>query len=281
MTPRDAPRAGTSYRLDSARVAASNAPDDTMSPTARREAENARTLGLPSRDLFPSAMPRYPNVWFFVPVDLALRGEYPYALRLLDRLLDERLGLRDSFHDDVRNPNLRRLLGDPGEGSDYQSRIGPLARWAGAGAPAHDHQLHARFYVSPLARAGLEKATLAMAGGTRECFRIPASVHFEVATEEPSHPCVDACPACGLTGDYAFPIDPESQDYCLKVHDPLGVELLLHGTIRGVPAAWPDGRRAEALARLAGGPGIAFDEHLPAPYGCTRLARVLIGAEPG
>ena len=244
------------------------------------DAERARALGLPPRDIFPPGMPRYPNVWFFVPTTLALRGEYAYALRLLERLLDERLELRDSFYDDVRNPNLRRLVGDPGEGSDYQARIGPLARWAGAGtgAPAHDHQLHARFYASPLMRAGLAKASLSMAGGTRECFRIPASVHFEVATEEPCHPCVDACPACGLTGDYAFPIDPRSQDYCLKVHDPLGVEVLLHGTIRGVPAAWPDGRPAAALARLARGPRIAFDEHLPAPYGCTRLARVLVGA---
>jgi phosphoribosyl 1,2-cyclic phosphate phosphodiesterase len=60
--------------------------------------------------------------------------------------------------------------------------------------------------------------------------------HFEVSTEEPTHPYVDACPVCGLTGEYAFVIDPRSQDYCLKVHDPLGVELLLHGTIRGTAA---------------------------------------------
>ena len=38
--------------------------------------EIAGTLGLPPRDIFPAGMPRYPNVWFFVPTDLALRGEY-------------------------------------------------------------------------------------------------------------------------------------------------------------------------------------------------------------
>jgi hypothetical protein len=252
-----------------------------MNDAARRDAEIVRALGLPPREIFPADMPRYPNVWFFIPTALALRGEYFYALRLLDRLLDERLELRDSFSDDVRNPGLRRLIGDPGEGSDYQARIGPLARWAAAGAEAsaHAHQLHARFYVSPLVRAGLTRASLAMAGSTRECFRIPASVHVEVATEEPSHPYVDACPMCGLTGAYAFAIDPRSQDYCLRVHDPLGVELLLHGTIRGAAAAWPDGRTVAALSRFGGSPAIAFDEQVPGPYGCARLARVLVGAD--
>jgi hypothetical protein len=241
----------------------------------------ARALGLPDRNIFPAEMPRYPNVWFFVPTALALRHEYGNALRMLDRLLDERLELRDSFHDDVRNPGLLHLIGGPGEGSDYQARIGPLSRWPGdgAGTPAHGHQVHARFYVSALAHAGGTRANLSMAGGTRECFCIPASVHFEVATEEPTHPYVDACPACGLTGDYAFAIDPSSQDYCLKVHDPLGLELLLHGTIRGAAATWPDGRPVAYLSRLAGGPEIAIDEHAPGPYGCTRLARVLVGTE--
>ena len=241
----------------------------------------AHALGLPPRDIFPADMPRYPNVWFFVPTTLALRGEYPYALRMLDRLLDERLELRDTFCDDVRNPGLRRLIGDPGEGSDYQARIGPLSSCSGgrAGDAAHGHQLHARFYVSPLLRAGLARTNLSLAGSVRECFRIPASVHFEVATEEPSHPYVDACPACGLTGDYAFAIDRGGQDYCLRVHDPLGVELLLHGTVRGIAATWPDGRPVAALDSLAGGPGVAIDEQASGPYGCTRLARVLVGTE--
>lgn len=165
--------------------------------------EIARRLGLPERDVFPAEMPRYPNVWFFVPTASALRQEYWYALRLLDRLLDERLELRDSFHEDVRNPGLRRLIGSPGEGSDYQARIGPLSPWPGdgAGAPAHSHQLHARF-----------------------------------------------------------------------------VELLLHGTVRGVGAAWPDGRPAAYLGSLDGRPGAVFDEQVPGPYGCARLARILVGA---
>ena len=243
--------------------------------------EIARALGLPPRDVFPVDMPRYPNVWFFVPVALALRGEYPYALRMLDRLLDERLELRDSFYADVRNPGLLRMIGGPGEGSDYQARIGPLSRWEGGspGVPAHCHQLHARFYVSPLERAGLARVKLSLPGGTRDCCCIPASVHFEVATEEPTHPYVDACPACGLTGDYAFAIDRDGPDYCLKVHDPLGVELLLHGTVRGIAATWPDGRPVAALDSLAGGPEIAIDEQVPGPYGCARLARVLVGRE--
>jgi hypothetical protein len=243
--------------------------------------ETALRLGLVGPEIFPADMPRYPNLWFFIPVDSVLRREYPYALRFLEKLLDERLGMRDSFYDDVRNPGLLRLIGEPGEGSDFQARIGPVSRWPGAypAAPAHDHQAHARFYASPLQRAGLARAEISWAGRTRECFRIPASVHYEVATEETCHPYVDGCPSCGLTGDYAFPIDRKSQDYCLRVHDPLGLELLLHGTVRGVPATRPDGTPTAALTRLGGAPSVLFDETVPGPYGCARLARVMIGTE--
>ena len=190
------------------------------------------------------------------------------------------MGMRDSFYDDVRNPGLLRLIGAPGEGSDYQARIGPLAQWpASPGVPVHLHQLHARFYVSPLLHAGLERTEISWAGFRRDCFRVPASVHYEPATEEECHPYVDACPACGLTGNYAFPIDRRSQDYCLRVHDPLGLEFLLHGTIRGIPASWPDGTPAAALTRLAGALSVLADETAAGPYGCTRLARVMIGME--
>ncbi|MCX6357301.1 MAG: hypothetical protein NT045_05410, partial [Candidatus Aureabacteria bacterium] len=41
--------------------------------------------------------------------------------------------------------------------------------------------------------------------------------------------------------------------------DPLGVELLLHGTVRGIAATWPDGRPVAALDSLASGPGVAID----------------------
>jgi hypothetical protein len=245
--------------------------------------EVARALGLPPRDIFPARMPRYPNVWFFVPIEAALRGEYPYALRHLDCLLDKRLDLRDTFCDDVCNPGLRRLIGEPGEGCDYQARIGPLRTWAGdphagpGGGPAHAHQLHARFYVSPLLRAGRIRMVVRLAGQARDCFCMAASVHYEVATEEPTHPYVDTCPYCGLTGAYALAIDPASEDYCLKVHDPLGVELLLHGTIRGEAGRWPDGR---PVASVDGLDGAACEEQCPGPYGCTRIARVMVGEGP-
>jgi hypothetical protein len=243
--------------------------------------EIARLLGLPAREIFPAEMPRYPNLWFLIPVGSVLRREYGYALRFLERLLDDRMGLRDSFYDDVHNPGLLRLIGAPGEGSDFQARIGPVSPWAGLGpaAPAHNHQLHARFYASALFHAGLERREISLAGRQRDCFLVPASVHYEVSTEEESHPYVDACPACGLTGDYAFPIDRRSQDYCLRVHDPLGIELLLHGTIRGVPGARLDGTPVPALSRLGGDLSVLFEETAPGPYGCTRLARVVIDAK--
>lgn len=232
------------------------------------------SLGLPPRDIFPDEMPRYPNVWLFVPLERALRREYHYALGIVDRLLHDELDLRDSFHDDVRNPGLRRLVDRPGEGADYQARIGPLA-----GTPAHAHQLHARFYVSPLLRAGRCAMRIDIDGESRDCFCVPASVHYEVATEEPTHPYVDDCPSCGLTGEYALDIDRSSQDYCLKVHDPLGVELLLYGTVRGSRELRADGKPVSSLAGLGAG-AVYTEERRPGPYGCTRLALVLLREAP-
>lgn len=182
---------------------------------------------LPRRSIFPQEMPRYPNLWFLVDGKLPPRRRYKLAIRWLVALLETRLDLRDSFIDDVENPNLRRFLGKPGEGSDFQARIGPLQPYDDPKDPSrsHLHQAHARFYISPLIAAEKEQA----AGS----FLIPASVHYEVATEDPLHPYVDSCPVCGITGEYDLPIDRDSQDYCLKIHDPLGLELLLHGSIRG------------------------------------------------
>ena len=188
-----------------------------------------RVLGpedLPPRGLFPPQMPRYPNLWFLVHRGVLARAEYPLSVRWLVGLLEDRLGLRDTFVRDVENPNPRCLLDRPGEGSVIQARIGPLQPFTDPEGRSHRHQVHARFYVTPL-----------MAAGRTELdgrFVVPAGVHYEVATEDPLHPYADSCPLCGITGDYDLPIDRGSQDYCLKIHDPLGLEFLLHGTVRGV-----------------------------------------------
>ncbi len=205
---------------------------------------------LPPRALFPPQMPRYPNLWFLVDPALALRGQYQYAVRMLVRALEEEVGLRDTFVQDVANHNLAHLLGQPGEGSDFQARIWPLAAHVDSRDPArsHGHQVHARFYVSALIKAGRTRQAVTLAEG--EVFLVPASVHYEVSTEDPLHPYEDSCPLCGITGEYSVPVDPASQDYCVKIHDPLGLEILLHGTVRGQPVRDDKGNRVPCVQDL-------------------------------
>jgi len=234
---------------------------------------------LPGREVFPREMPRYPNVFFFVDERLALRGQYFRALRFLNGLLEERLGLRDSFFDEVGNRNLLALVGAPGEGSDWQARIGGLHPYVDPANPAlsHLHQLHARFYASPILSSGFERVEAEVRDGKRACLLVPASVHYEVATEETAHPYVDSCPLCGLTGDYAFAIDRNSEDYCLKIHDPLGAEFLLHGTVRGKREPGPNAGRPACLEDLGRDYEVLFEEVGPGPLACELLAGVYVG----
>ena len=109
---------------------------------------------------------------------------------------------------------------------------------------SHGHQVHARFYVSGLISAGRTRQVVRLDDGGHDVFLVPASVHYEVSTEDPLHPYEDSCPLCGITAEYDVPVDPASQDYCVKIHDPLGLEVLLHGTVRGRPALDPQGKRA-------------------------------------
>jgi hypothetical protein len=236
---------------------------------------------LPERALFPRTMPRYPNLWFLVDTSLAIRGEYLRAVRLVVAVLEEQMGLRDTFVDDVANPNLARLLGEPGEGADFQARVWPLAPFVDlqGAAGGHGHQVHARFYVSPLLKAGAARCGVNLDGSRREVFAIPASVHYEVSTEDPQHPYADHCPMCGITDDYRVHIDPASQDYCVKIHDPLGVEILLHGTLRGKAALDDEGRPVRSLASLSGPWTCVVRDDLKAEGEPRRLGRVLLLAD--
>jgi hypothetical protein len=178
--------------------------------------------------------------------------------------MERELGLRDTFVDDVENPTLRQLLSKPREGSDFQARIGPLHFYEDPRDPArsHRHQVHARFYATPMSRA--EKAR------SGDFFLVPASVHYEVATEDPLHPYADDCPHCGIFGEYRTPIDRSSQDYCLKIHDPLGLEFLLYGTVRGQTVADDGGTPIKSLQDLP----CKIEEFVPEAGEPKRLATV-------
>ncbi|MBN2553815.1 MAG: hypothetical protein JXB06_13645, partial [Spirochaetales bacterium] len=189
---------------------------------------------------------------------------------------EKRLGWRDDFVGDIQNHNLYHLLSRPGEGSDFQTRLGPVQRYVSEDHPerSHWHQGHARFYCSPLLEAGMQISEISSGGQNREFFLFPASVHYEVATEEPLHPYEDSCPFCGITGKYAVPVDPDSQDYCLKIHDPLGLELLLHGTIRGRRVSLQNGSTVPSLSDLQDSCACKFEEFAPQRLEPRRLAVV-------
>jgi len=55
------------------------------------------------------------------------------------------------------------------------------------------------------------------------------SVHYEVGHANPNHADVEVCPICGRAGDYAA----VKGSLVEQVHDPLGLELLFTGKIRG------------------------------------------------
>src|SRR6202008_1861006 len=84
--------------------------------------------------------------------------------------------------------------------------------------------------------AGLERLSLATTSGTRSFYRVAASAHYEVEHTNPNHADVESCPYCGRTGAYA----QFSGNLVEKVHDPLGLELLFDGTIRGEEIRFDD-----------------------------------------
>lgn len=190
---------------------------------------------LPAKSLFPAQMPRYPNVWFFVDTKLALRAKYAYAVQLVASILEDKLGMLDTLGPKVQNHNLYHLLNTPGEGADFEYRIGPIhyQEIERQYELSHYHQLHGRFYVTSLPEHDAHVIDLGPRPRTVQAFALPGCVHYEVVTEDQNHPYVDCCPLCGITGEYDVPIDRSTQDYCVKIHDPLGVEYLLYGTIRG------------------------------------------------
>ena len=62
------------------------------------------------------------------------------------------------------------------------------------------------------------------------------SAHYEVEHTNPNHADVEICPICGRTGNYAG----LSGNLVELVHDPLGLELMTHGTIRGATVRYED-----------------------------------------
>ena len=184
-------------------------------------------------------MPRYPNVWFYVDVSLAASHEA--AVRRVTDGLREAMRLRE-YHGPFDNP----------EGCDFEARIEHLQPWLERSqrAEQHAHSFHMRYYYSALRSHKLERVDTPAAAGMKSFYRFAASVHYEVEHHNPNHADVEACPLCGRTGAYAA----VKGNLVEMVHDPLGLELLLTGSIRGAAVSHEDYSQApvEAVTNLPG-----------------------------
>lgn len=179
--------------------------------------------------------PRYPNAWFYVSKELA--PTYRAAAGFVRDALINYAGFEDSLSPGT-NP----------ECADGQLRVHHVQPVTGLPDPArdHHHDLHIRFYFGHLPPRGQHETALAFDAAVHPCWRLAASVHYEPEPEHPGHPYIDECPVCGVVPPYDMP-----GDRCERSHDPLGLELLLFGTVRDVPVARADGQPVGGLRAMA------------------------------
>ncbi len=193
-------------------------PPDTDNPTLDSSSATLASFQLPAKSVWDAAMPRYPNLWVYV--DASLAESYQAAVALATGMLRQSMRMEERFGP-FSNP----------EACDFEAGLEHLQPWQTREDRAlqHGHAFHIRYYYSALERQKLEKVTLQTAAGPRAFYRLPTSAHYEVEHHNPHHADVEKCPICGRTGDY----EKEVGNLVEKVHDPLGVELAVTGTIRG------------------------------------------------
>src|SRR5262245_41332028 len=99
---------------------------------------------LPPKSAFSTAMPRYPNVGFYL--DASLASDYQAAVKRVTGELRQALHLRE-----LRIPN--------SEGCDFEVRLEHFQPWEDSAHKAlqHGHSFHMRYYYSDLVRRHLER----------------------------------------------------------------------------------------------------------------------------
>jgi hypothetical protein len=182
-------------------------------------AQSIDAFHLPPKTVFDTSMPRFPNVWFYV--DASLAASHKGAVDLVTQ------GLRNA----LRLPEYYPPFDNP-EACDFEVRVEHLQPWIERTQRnlQHAHAFHLRYYYSALAAKKLDKVKLDRGGRAKEFYRLATSVHYEVEHANPHHADVEHCPICGRMGEYG----EVKGNLVEQVHDPLGLELLLKGTIRGV-----------------------------------------------
>ena len=242
-------------------------PSRTAAPPPLVEAAALDDFQLPPKTVFDRAMPRYPNVWFYVEASLA--DSQQAAMRLVADEIRAAMRVRES-HGPFSNP----------EGADFEVTIEHLQPWEAAEHHAlqHAHAFHMRYYHSALAAAQLDRVTLRTRAGNRPFYRIAASAHYEVGHANPNHADVEICPICGRTGEYAG----QPGNLVERVHDPLGLEFLLNGTIRNVVVHYhhEDQREVGGILRALGDRFAVQHQVFPAQSGdrnTLRIGIVVIG----
>jgi hypothetical protein len=187
-------------------------------------------LNLPAKSVFDPAMPRYPNVWFYI--DTSLAPSYDAAVKLITTKL------RTS----MRLPEYYGPFGNA-EGCDFEVRVEHLQPWEDRAQRQlqHSHCFHMRYYYTSLARNSAQAVRLKLGGAERLFYRFAASAHYEVEHSNPNHADVENCPICGRTGEYSG----LKGNLVEMVHDPLGLELLMTGKIRGEAVKFEDWERRQ------------------------------------
>jgi hypothetical protein len=201
-------------------------------PTPKSEI-TARSLDdfqLPPKSMFDPSMPRYPNVWFYV--DASLTPTYEAAVKLVTENLRKAMRLQE-LYGPFDNP----------EGCDFEVRLEHLQPWEVREHRAlqHSHAFHMRYYYSALAKQKLDQVRLKTPNGDRLFYRFGASAHYEVEHTNPNHADVEICPICGRTGEYK----DLKGNLVELAHDPLGLELLQTGKIRGEVVRFEDWEQRE------------------------------------
>lgn len=186
----------------------------TSTSESRLASRSIDDFRLPPKSVFDKSMPRYPNYWFYVDAELA--RSYETAVKLVTENLRAAMRLREYY-----GPF------DNAEGCDFEVRLEHLQPWQVREHRAlqHSHAFHMRYYYSALAQHKLDQVRI----GDRTYYRFGASAHYEVEHTNPNHADVEICPICGRTGEYAN----LNGNLVELVHDPLGLELVSTGRIRG------------------------------------------------